>query len=105
MGAESTDKLVSVELQHEIEQFLYVEAELLDDGRFHEWLDLFADDVRYWMPTRYNRTRRERDREFSGSTEIAQRRASGSASSGWTPAWRGPRTRPRGRGTSSATSA
>ena len=43
---------VSRDLQQEIEQFLYDEAELLDDGRFHEWLDLFTDDVRYWMPVR-----------------------------------------------------
>src|SRR5581483_1921844 len=27
---------------------------LLDDRRFEEWLDLMADDVRYWMPMRRN---------------------------------------------------
>src|SRR5215472_4864210 len=60
---------VTVELQHEVEQFLYTEAALLDDGKFHEWLGLLADDVHYWMPTRYNRTRREH--EFSKPNEIA----------------------------------
>jgi dibenzofuran dioxygenase subunit beta len=40
------------ELLAEIEQFLYREAQLLDDGRFHEWLELFTDDVRYWVPVR-----------------------------------------------------
>ena len=49
-----------VALQHEIEQFLYFEAELLDDGLFREWFALFADDVRYRMPTRTNRLARER---------------------------------------------
>jgi 3-phenylpropionate/cinnamic acid dioxygenase small subunit len=35
-----------------VEQFLYREARLLDEGRFDEWLDLLDDDVRYVMPTR-----------------------------------------------------
>ncbi|MBL16826.1 MAG: hypothetical protein CL767_06515, partial [Chloroflexi bacterium] len=39
----------------EVEQFLYREARLLDSRRFSEWLDLFSEDVRYWMPTRSNR--------------------------------------------------
>src|ERR1700757_4393323 len=38
----------------EAEQFLYREARLLDERRFHEWLTLFTDDVRYWMVTRSN---------------------------------------------------
>lgn len=40
------------DLHHEIEQFLFREAQLLDEGRFHEWLDLFTEDARYWVPTR-----------------------------------------------------
>ncbi len=47
-----TAPTVSRDLQQEIEQFLYEEAALLDEGRFWEWLDLFTDDVRYWMPVR-----------------------------------------------------
>ena len=43
------------EVIREIEQFLYREARLLDERRFHEWLELFTDDVRYWMPGRSNR--------------------------------------------------
>jgi 3-phenylpropionate/cinnamic acid dioxygenase small subunit len=39
----------------EVEQFLYREARLLDERRFHEWLALFTDDVRYWMVGRSNR--------------------------------------------------
>ena len=39
----------------EIEQFLYREARLLDERRFHEWLDLLTDDIRYRMATRANR--------------------------------------------------
>src|SRR5437764_14871047 len=43
------------DLIREVEQFLYREARLLDDRRFHEWLELFTDDVRYWMTGRSNR--------------------------------------------------
>ena len=42
-------------LIREVEQFLYREARLLDERRFHEWLELFTDDVHYWMGTRTNR--------------------------------------------------
>ena len=43
------------EVIREVEQFLYREARLLDERRFHEWVELFTEDVRYWMPTRSNR--------------------------------------------------
>src|SRR5712691_13206793 len=43
------------DLIREVEQFLYREARLLDDRRFHDWLQLFADDVRYFMASRSNR--------------------------------------------------
>lgn len=39
----------------EVEQFLYREARLLDQREFHQWLDLFTDDLRYWMPMKNNR--------------------------------------------------
>src|SRR5713226_2477052 len=43
------------DLIREVEQFLYREARLLDDRRFHDWLQLFTDDVRYFMASRSNR--------------------------------------------------
>ena len=39
-------------LTHEVEQFLYAEAELLDSRRHEEWLDCLTDDMHYWMPIR-----------------------------------------------------
>ena len=33
------------------EQFLIHEARLLDEGRFDEWLALFAADAWYWVPS------------------------------------------------------
>ena len=38
--------------RREIEDFLIHEAALLDDRRFEEWRDLFAEDGRYWAPLR-----------------------------------------------------
>ncbi|HWI98759.1 MAG TPA: aromatic-ring-hydroxylating dioxygenase subunit beta [Burkholderiales bacterium] len=39
-----------MELHHEVEQFLYRQAELLDTKQWQAWIDLFADDGVYWMP-------------------------------------------------------
>lgn len=61
---------VDVELQVDIEQFLYFEAELLDEHRYNDWYDLFADDVRYRVPAQVNRLRRDRGAEASTEGEI-----------------------------------
>jgi 3-phenylpropionate/cinnamic acid dioxygenase small subunit len=42
------------ELKHQAEEFLYEEAELLDQRRFDEWLEMFTDDLVYFMPIRRN---------------------------------------------------
>ena len=52
-------------LKEEVSEFLYAEAELLDDRHFEEWLDLLTDDIRYWMPMRRNVKSNEMDREFT----------------------------------------
>ena len=36
--------------QHEAEQFLYRQAELLDGKNWQGWIDLFTPDGIYWMP-------------------------------------------------------
>lgn len=41
-------------LKEEIEEFLLAEADLLDDGRWDDWLALLAPDIRYVMPMRLN---------------------------------------------------
>jgi 3-phenylpropionate/cinnamic acid dioxygenase small subunit len=48
-------------LRQEIEDFFFLEAELLDDRKLREWLDLLTDDVRYWMPIRHNTYERPAD--------------------------------------------
>lgn len=62
---------VPAELQARIEQFLHYEAELLDERKFREWLDLFTEDTHYWVPIRTNRVPRERPRQISAPDELA----------------------------------
>jgi p-cumate 2,3-dioxygenase subunit beta len=38
------------DLHREVEDFLYMEAELLDAWRLEEWLGLFTEDCRYLVP-------------------------------------------------------
>ena len=49
------------ELRRQIEDFYYLEAELLDERKLHEWFNLLTDDVRYWMPLRHNTMERPSD--------------------------------------------
>lgn len=42
------------EIKREIEEFLYDEANMLDERRFHEWLATLADDLQYFMPMEFN---------------------------------------------------
>jgi 3-phenylpropionate/cinnamic acid dioxygenase small subunit len=41
-------------LAAEVAEFLYTEADLLDERRYDEWLDLLAEDYRYSVPLRLN---------------------------------------------------
>jgi 3-phenylpropionate/cinnamic acid dioxygenase small subunit len=41
-------------LLQEISDFLFHEANLLDERRYEEWLDLLADDYHYTVPLRLN---------------------------------------------------
>ena len=58
-------------LWHELMQFYINEAWLLDDRRFREWLDLFTDDVFYFMPRRLNVHRHETERELTPVGDLA----------------------------------
>ena len=60
-----SEEIARMLLKQKIEDFLYQEAELLDERRFEEWLNLVAEDVRYWMPMRRNVRFGELDREFT----------------------------------------
>ena len=61
----ANDPLALLLLKQDVEAFLYHEANLLDDRRYEEWLDLLTDDVRYWVPMRRNVKFGELEREFT----------------------------------------
>ncbi len=54
-----------------VQAFLSLEARLLDDHHLVEWVDLFSDDVRYWMPVVTNRIGRDLGKEISRFGEVA----------------------------------
>jgi 3-phenylpropionate/cinnamic acid dioxygenase small subunit len=62
------DRITRLLLAQEIADFLYREAELLDERRYDDWLALLADDIRYWMPMRRNVKYGEDEREFTRNT-------------------------------------
>jgi len=59
------------DLWHELMQFYIHEAWLLDDRKFHEWLDLFTDDVFYFMPRRRNVHRKDLVQELTQVGDLA----------------------------------
>ena len=59
------DHITRALLKQEIEDFLYREADLLDERSYDGWLALLAEDVRYWMPMRRNVKVDDLEREFT----------------------------------------
>ena len=53
-----------VELQREVEQLLYLQAELLDGKHWQAWIDLFDEQGVYWMPVTLEQV------EWEGSPSI-----------------------------------
>jgi 3-phenylpropionate/cinnamic acid dioxygenase small subunit len=41
---------VDAALRSDVEAFLFLEARLADESRYEEWLELFDDEVHYWVP-------------------------------------------------------
>lgn len=61
----------SRDLWYELMQFYIQEAWLLDERRFKEWLELFTDDVFYFMPRRMNVQRKDLSMEMSPPGDLA----------------------------------
>lgn len=70
-SAQREDRIAAMLLQYDVERFYYDEAALLDAHRYEEWLALFSEDARYFMPIRRTRTQREMDKEFTRPGEMA----------------------------------
>lgn len=64
-------QLADAQTHFELNQFYFLEAEFLDDGRFADWLEMLADDLRYWAPTRSNRLRRQQALSVAAPGEAA----------------------------------
>lgn len=43
-----------LDITPEIASFFYYEADLMDERRYNEWLELLHDDIKYFMPMRRN---------------------------------------------------
>lgn len=71
MTTKRSYKAAQQALWFELMQFYIREAWLLDERRFKEWLDLFTDDVLYFMPRRKNVLRRELQREVTPLGDLA----------------------------------
>lgn len=56
-------------LQREVEEFLSMEAELLDERRYNEWIELIAEDIHYHMPQRRNVKFGEQHRENTSADD------------------------------------
>jgi 3-phenylpropionate/cinnamic acid dioxygenase small subunit len=69
--AELNHALDSLLLKDEVERFYNAEAQLLDERRFDEWLDLLHEDVRYWMPIARNVRFDQAEREYTRAHEEA----------------------------------
>lgn len=49
----STPSITDIHLRGQIEAFLFFEARLLDERKYTQWLELVADDIRYYIPNRF----------------------------------------------------
>lgn len=57
--------MIDRQIRDEIEEFLFREAEVLDDRRLKEWLLMLTDDIEYMIPTRVTRDRDSDIPQFS----------------------------------------
>lgn len=56
---------IGLELYHDISQFLYAEAQLLDDWKFRDWLDVLDEDILYTLKTTTNAQTRDRRKSIA----------------------------------------
>ena len=67
----SASPQLNLDLWFRVQAFLVREARLKDDHQLTEWLALFSDDLRYWMPVITNRIGRDLGKEISAFGEVA----------------------------------
>jgi len=65
------ERLAYLDLMREIEDFLYYEADLLDEREYDKWLDLLTEDIVYWMPMRKNVSFAHKDKDITAENDVA----------------------------------
>ena len=70
IGEVPVDRLPDATTQAACERLINTEARLIDDDRLEEWLDLFASELLYWIPS----TREAPDPRVNVALEIHDRR-------------------------------
>lgn len=70
IGAIPTDKLLDADTHADCQRLINLEARLMDSDRQEEWLDLFAPECLYWIPSAPDAP----DPRFNVQLEIHDRR-------------------------------
>ena len=65
------ERLAYLDLMREIEDFLYLEADLLDEREYDRWLELLTEDIVYWMPMRKNVSYANRAKDITAENDVA----------------------------------
>jgi 3-phenylpropionate/cinnamic acid dioxygenase small subunit len=64
-------RLSYLDLMREIEDFFFKEADLLDEREYDRWLELFTEDIVYWMPMRKNVSYARRNEDITAENDLA----------------------------------
>jgi 3-phenylpropionate/cinnamic acid dioxygenase small subunit len=72
MADDSPGGAAAVMLQAEVQDFLFREADLIDERRFEQWLDMFSDDLQYRVPMARNLRAQQIEHEYlEGPVDIS----------------------------------
>lgn len=71
MLRDNTPDLKYLHAVRTVEDFLYFEADLLDERKYTEWLTLLSDDIRYRVPLRKNMKFSQSHRDVSDENDMS----------------------------------
>lgn len=71
-AARGIGPLVDMRTWFEVQRFYTEEARLLDNRHFDEWLHLFTEDTRYWVPIRKTRMTSSKEGDRALDLELSQ---------------------------------
>ena len=67
----SKELFAYLDLMREIEDFFFLEADLLDEREYDRWLELLTEDIVYWMPMRKNVSYANRHKDTTAENDLA----------------------------------